>query len=416
MMLLWPFIVLLLAATLVALLFPLFRGRDTLETRDAFDANIFKDQLKTIDRELDEGQIEAEDAEAARLEISRKLLAAADKAEQQPSMKAAGRQMSRSTAITLALIVPLMAVGLYLKVGSPHLEDLPLETRARVAPVPKNKIAELIARAEQRLASKPDDGKGWEIMAPIYLRHEMFGKAESAYKNAIRLLGSNATRLSGLADSIILANDGIVSDEVLPTLKRAIKADANHPKPHFWMGLYYEQNSKFKQAEDLYTTLLEKSGAQVPWRATVVERLNEVRKKQGLPSTKIAGVKSTPVPEIKLGDALKADVGTSTAGKSPSSAGKPMSGPTADQVKQAGQMSVTDRQEMINNMVSRLSTRLYEEGGDINSWMRLVNVLNVQGKKDEAQKAVLAGKKNLSKDAQAMAQLDALAKRLGLGS
>lgn len=408
-MLLWPFIVLLLAATLAALLFPLFRGRDTLETRDAYDANIFKDQLKAIDRELDEGQIEAEDAESARLEISHKLLAAADKAEQQPSMKATGRQMSRSMAIALALTVPLMAVGIYLKVGSPHLEDLPLEARVRVAPVPKNKIAELIARAEQRLASKPDDGKGWEIMAPIYLRHQMYGKAENAYKNAIRLLGSNATRLSGMADSIILANDGIVSDEVLPTLKRAIKADVNHPKPHFWMGLYYEQNSKFKQAEDLYTTLLEKSAEQVPWRATVVERLNEVRKKQGLPSTKVAGVKTIPVPEIKLGDALKADAGKSTASK-------PMSGPTADQIREAGKMSVTDRQEMINNMVSQLSTRLYEEGGDINSWMRLVNVLNVQGKKDEAEKAVLAGKKNLSKDAQAMAQLDALAKRLGLGS
>ena len=404
-MLLWSIIIVLLLVTLTGILLPLYRGEDTLATREAYDANVFKDQLKAIDRELDEGQIEKQDAEAARIEISRKLLVSADKAETTPSMQAENRQLSRFMMATLALGIPLLAVGLYLQVGSPDLGDLPLEARAKTTPT-KTKITSLIARAEKRLVANPGDGNGWEIMAPIYLRHEMYGKAANAYKNAMRLLGTNADRLSGLADAMVLANDNIVGDDVLPILKRAIKADPDHPKPRFWMGLYFEQNNKLKQAEEVFTTLLKNTGAQAAWRPTVVGRLNEVRKKQGLPPTKIAGVAPTPSPPINLGNARK-------TAKAPQ--GAPLRGPSADDMKAASQMSAGDRQSMINSMVARLSTRLKEQGGDLKSWMRLVNVLNVQGKKAEARTAVQDAKKNLRND-KAAAQLDALAKRLQLGS
>jgi cytochrome c-type biogenesis protein CcmH len=94
---------------------------------------------------------------------------------------------------------------------------------------------------------------------------------------------------------------------------------------------------------------------------------------------------------------------------------QPLKGPSADDIKAAGQMSAGDRSTMINNMVARLSTRLKEQGGDLKSWMRLVNVLNVQGKKSEARAAVQDAKKNL-RNSSAAAQLDALAKRMQLGS
>ncbi len=401
-MLLWSIIIVLLFVTLAGLLLPLYRGEDTLTNREAYDANVFKDQLKAIDREQDEGQLEKQDAQSARVEISRKLLAAADKVEQQPSMQARSRQLSRFTAISLALGVPLFAIGLYLQVGSPQQGDLPLEARAKVTPG-NTRISALIARAEQRLEANPGDGNGWEVMAPIYLRHQMYGKASNAYQNALRLLGSSADRLSGLADAMVLANDNIVGDDVVPILRRAIKADPDHPKPQFWMGLYHEQNNKFKQAEEIFTSLLKKTSAKAAWRPTVVGRLNEVRKKQGLPPINIVGVEPAKQPAIKLGDARK-------------QSGAPLKGPSADDIQAAGQMSAGDRQAMISNMVARLSTRLKEEGGDLKSWMRLVNVLNVQGKKAEARAAVQDAKKNLRNNNNAAAQLDALAKRLQLGS
>ena len=107
------------------------------------------------------------------------------------------------------------------------------------------------------------------------------------------------------------------------------------------------------------------------------------------------------------------------AGRAP--AGRPVmsqapKGPSAADVRAAGQMSAGDRQSMINNMVSRLANRLHEQGGDVTSWMRLVKAYNVLGKKAEARKAVQSGKQNLGKDQGAIARLDALARQLGLGS
>ena len=351
-MLLWSIVAVLLLVTLAAMLFPLFRGRDTLETREAFDANIFKDQLKTIDRELDEGQIEEDDAESARIEISRKLLAAADKAEKTPILTSESRAMSRMTALTLGVLVPLSAIGFYLNVGSPNLPDRPLEARLKSAPA-QTKVAEIIARGEEMLARKPNDGRGWQIMASVYLRREMYGKARNAYNNAIRLLGPNAERLTGLADSMVLANGGNVPGEALPILKRAMKADPNHPKPRFWMGLYLEQGSKLKEAETIYTALLQKAANDVPWRPMVEERLNGVRKMRGLPGLKVAGTKSQQPPEIKLGDALK-------------KTGKPLKGPTSEDIRQAGKMSSGDRQAMITQYgCEALLTGLKDNGNDL---------------------------------------------------
>ncbi|MCF6199382.1 MAG: c-type cytochrome biogenesis protein CcmI [Hyphomicrobiaceae bacterium] len=396
-------IVVLIAGTLGAILVPLYKGGDTFLSRESFDANIFKDQLKAIDRELDNGQIDKEDAESARVEISRKILESSEKASKEPTFSAQGRELSRTSAIALAVVVPVLALGLYMKIGSPKVPDFPLEARLK-KPQVENRIAALISRAEQRLAKHPNDVRGWDIMGPIYLRNEMYGKATTAYENAIRLQEPTAKRLSGLAEAMILGNGGIVSDDVLPILRQAIKMDGNLPKPRFWIGLFYEQTGELGKADSTYAVLLKDTYEGMPWRPTVEARLNGVRKKLGLPSVKIAGIKAVQKPDILLGNAL------ANKGRMASSAAMP--GPTAQDVRQAGQMSVGDRKAMINAMVQRLADRLKSEGGDANSWLRLVNAYMVQGNRAKALAAVEAGKKNVSGDKQGVARLTAMGQQI----
>ena len=165
------------------------------------------------------------------------------------------------------------------------------------------------------------------------------------------------------------------------------------------MGLYHEQGSRFAKAEGIFTELLTKSDAKSSWRPTVSKHLNAVRKLQGKPLLQIAGIK--PSAKIKLGDAR---------------AKQGLKGPSAEDIKNAKNLSAGDRQAFIESMVARLSKRLYDQGGDVKSWMQLVRVLNVQGKTQEAQNAVVAAKKNLKNDKKAIAQLNAFVKQLGLGS
>ncbi len=409
-MLLWLMIVVLIAGTLGAILVPLLKGGDTFLSRESFDANVFKDQLKAIDRELDEGRIDKADAESARVEISRKVLEISDKVDKHPTFSAQGRELSRTSAMALALVVPFLAVGIYMKLGTPELPDFPLEARLKKSPV-ENKVASLIARAEQRLEKHPNDARGWEIMAPIYLRNKMFAKAKTAYENTIRLQEPNADRLSGLAEAMILGNGGIVSDDVLPILRQAIKMDGNLPKPRFWIGLFYEQTGQLGKADSTYAVLLKETYEGLPWRPTVEARLNGVRKKLGLPLVKIAGIKTVQKPDIPLGNAL-ASKGANTGRVA---GGPAMPGPSAADVRQAGQMSASDRKAMINAMVQRLADRLNSQGGDANSWLRLVNAYMVQGDKAKALAAVQAGKKNLSADKNGLASLAALERRISGG-
>ncbi len=409
-MLLWLMIVVLIAGTLGAILVPLFKGGDTFISRESFDANIFKDQLKAIDRELEEGRIDKAEAESARVEISRKILEASDKVEKRPTFSSQGRELSRTSALGLALVVPVLAIGLYMNIGNPELPDFPLEARLQKSPV-ENRIASLIARAEQRLEKHPNDARGWEIMAPIYLRNKMYGKAKTAYENAIRLQEPSADRLAGLAEAMILGNGGIVGDDVLPILRQAIKMDGNLPKPRFWIGLFYEQTGELGKADSTYAVLLKETYEDMPWRSTVQSRLNGVRNKLGLPVVKIAGIKSVQKPDIPLGNALASN----GAGNGRAMGGSAMPGPTAQDVRQAGQMSAGDRKAMISAMVQRLADRLNSQGGDANSWLRLVNAYMVQGNKAKALAAVQAGKKNLKADKKGVARLAALERQISGG-
>src|SRR5690606_36995137 len=111
---------------------------------------------------------------------------------------------------------------LYLLLGNPGMPDQPLE--ARLAN-PGNNIALLVAKAERHLAQNPNDGAGWDLLAPIYFRSMRLGDAEMAYRNAIRILGTNPARLAGLGETLVAANDGIVTEDARLAFEEAAKLD-----------------------------------------------------------------------------------------------------------------------------------------------------------------------------------------------
>ena len=73
---LWFVFALMTAAAIFAVLLPLGRGNE--QPAGGNEATVYRDQLAEIDRDLASGQIGATEAEAARVEIGRRLLAVAD--------------------------------------------------------------------------------------------------------------------------------------------------------------------------------------------------------------------------------------------------------------------------------------------------------------------------------------------------
>ncbi len=82
----------------------------------------------------------------------------------------------------------------------------------------------------------------------------------------------------------------------------------------------------------------------------------------------------------------------------------------------AQQLTEQQRAEMIAGMVDGLARRLERDGKDLAGWLRLVNAYAVLGRDGEARTALAKARKQLGGDDKAMAELTALAKRLGLNS
>ena len=286
------------------------------------------------------------------------------------------------------MALPLAALSLYLVYGSPRLPDQPLTARLE-DPASDKDLAVLVARVEARLREHPEEGEGWEVIAPVYMGARRYTDAAGAYRQAIRLLGELPKRLSGYGQALVLANDGVVSEDARRALERAIALDPNLIEPRLVLIIAKEQDGQYAAAADGWRALLATAPADAPWRRLVEQRLAD---DEGRLAGKPVGGKQE---------------GTSSAGPS---------GPGPDDVAAAQKMNPADRQAMIQTMVQRLADRLAQNGDDLAGWLKLVRAYTVLDRKDDAVKALKQAKTQFSGNAEALQQLDALAAELGLKS
>ncbi len=393
-MLIWFILACLTAAVLYVLLRPLLAVAEGEAPREAFDATVYRDQLGEIEADRARGLIGDSEAEAARLEIARRLLQA-DGRERSGAAVTSGTKPARAAAAVVAVAVPVMALGIYLLYGSPRLPDQPLQARLE-DPANSQNLAALVARVEARLREHPEEGEGWDVIAPVYLSAQRYQDAADAYGEAIRLLGPSAKRLSGQGQALVLANNGVVSEEARGLLTRALDLDQTLIEPRILLAIAKEQDGDFAGAIADWRALLDKAPADAPWRQMVEQRI----------AGDEAHLGGKAAPGQPISDAPVA------GGAAPGSGG----GPSAADVAAAETMNPADRQAMIETMVQRLAARLDQDGSDLGGWLKLVRAYSVLDRKDDALKALARARSQFSGNAEALQQLDQLAAELGLKS
>src|SRR5262245_12979677 len=119
---LWFVFALMTVAAMFAVLWPL--GRRYQSRPDSTESSVYRDQLAEIDRDLAGGLIGAAEAEQARIEISRRLLAATN--TETGAVVQPNTSLRRVVAVVALLGLPLAALAFYLPLGSPQLGDFPL--------------------------------------------------------------------------------------------------------------------------------------------------------------------------------------------------------------------------------------------------------------------------------------------------
>jgi cytochrome c-type biogenesis protein CcmH len=395
-MLLWIALALLTAAVLAWVLGPLARPVPVAEEQASAEAGaraVYRDQLAEIEAERGAGLIGVADAEAAKIEISRRLLASATRSEAAVVPDAAGPRAGMHhgrIALATAAAVPMLTLALYLAYGSPGVP----ETLAAQATAARGQaeLARMVAQVEARLREAPDDGKGWEVIAPVYLKLGRYADSAAAYTNAARLQGDSVKLLAGLAEASILARDGIVTEEARAAYEKLLKLEPGRVEPRFWLAVGKEQDGRFSDALADYTALLKEASPDSDYRDALEARLKEV-------SARIAA-----------GVGQEQDQGR---GKAQARASR---GPSSGDMEAAAQLSPEQRQQMVVGMVEGLAQRLKHDGKDLAGWQRLLRAYTVLGRHEDARAALAEARRNFEGDARALSDLSSLAATLGLGS
>jgi cytochrome c-type biogenesis protein CcmH len=448
---LWVVVALMTLAALGAVLWPL-RRRTGPGAADPNDVAVYRDQLAEIDRDRVSGLIAAAEAEAARVEISRRLLAAADRVQGAGTGGVAAARPRRFAAAAALVALPMGAIAFYLAIGSPGLPDEPLATRIAAAHN-DHSVQALFARVEAHLEQHPDDGRGWEVIAPIYMDLGRYDDAVKARENALRLLGATAEREAYLGEALTAAANGVVTAEAKTAFDRAIDRDKRDPTARFYQGLAAEQDGSRDDAKRIWGALLADAPEDAQWvpfvRAALarldgsaapaaaapagptagagdnamirgmVERLAARLRENGADpdgwvrlarSYKVLGEQARMEATIAdargalAGDPAKLatfEDGLKNLDNAPESAPAP-----SPAIAAAPAEAPADQDQMIRGMVERLAARLSQNGSDVNGWIMLVRSYLVLGERERADAAAAAARAAIGANTDERRRLD----------
>ncbi|WP_343314778.1 c-type cytochrome biogenesis protein CcmI [Brucella sp. BE17] len=365
-----------LMATLAVLL-PLTRSKQAFLSAQKNDLEVYRDQLREVGLDAARGMIDRQSAEQARVEISRRILNTEKASRTFSAVEtsvASAQSKARITALSAVLAVPLIAWSVYPLFGKPDMPSMPLAERLAAAPN-SGSVDELVARAEAHLAQNPGDVRGWDVLAPIYMRLGRYPDALNAYRTSIRIAGESFPRLLGLGEALTSVSGGTVTAEAEGFFRKAAELEPNDVRPQFYLAQGEMQDGHPDVAIKRLQGFLDKAPADAPWRGRVEEAI-----------ARIGGSK----PDMQAAP----------------------KGPNAEDIDAAASLSAQDRQAMVEGMVQRLDESLTQDGQNLDGWKRLVRSYMILNRRDAALDALNRGMAALENEKRA--ELLSFAAQLGL--
>jgi len=343
--------------------------------RDVTTANsdiaVYKDQLSEVERDLARGILTEADAEAVRVEVSRRLLEADNRSSDREFDQ---KGQSGVGIVIVALVVVGGGLGTYAWLGAPGYGDMPMQTRlatleAARATRPGQGAAEaevrdqlprpeapdpafltLMEQLRSAVAERPNDIQGLTFLAQYEARVGNFAEARAAQEQLVAVKSDTATiadRLT-LIDIMVFSTGGYVSPEAEAVLRNVLGEAPESGAARYYLGLVEAQAGRADRAFPIWAQLLEDSPPSAPWVPVVRAEILDVAFAAGVMNYKIPVIPGQPALSQK-------------------------------DINAANDMTPQERAEMIQSMVGRLSDRLATEGGPPEDWARLISTLGVLG-------------------------------------
>jgi len=366
----WLIVALLALAVIAVLLWPILKKPAAAPDRAAYDLNVFQDQLKEVDRDVERGVLTPEQAESARLEIQRRILAA-DKAPAE-AQASDSRRKRIALAAVVAVAVPALAAVIYLQVGSPN----PQVAERQNAEAEMNQMLEELAA---RVAQAPDDVDAVTLLARSYAMVGRFKESVEVYKKLLQM-DASAENYAGFGEAVVFLSEGKVTKDSHDAFVRALTIDRGEPRARFYLGLEQADKNQPHNAIATWRELIADAPPGAEWATMVTEQMAGVAKTANIPPMTVEpkhALDFVPREEVALAKVM-------TAG--------PMAAPRRAPAPPSPADMPAEAQAQVQQMVAGLAKRLETEPDDYNGWVMLgrsyVVLKNFEGAKTAYGKAV----------------------------
>jgi len=371
----------------MALAGPLLRRNPAPAARAEYDMTVFRDQLKEIERDAAQGLLDAETAEAARLEVQRRMLAADTELQAGSGAAAGSGGPRRLTAVLIGAGVPLAAAALYIVLGSPTQPDQPFAARdlpaeqvaAQTAARPEAnpEMTAMVGRLAERLQGNPDDIEGWLLLGRSYISMERFADALNAFARARKIADGRTDVEIAYAEALILTGQMKVTDDAA-AIFRAVRDKAPFdPKARYYLGLKKAQAGDVKGALQDWADLVAISSEDAPWVPVVRQQIARAAEELKIDPLTITMSEDARMLLAQQPPVLRPSTPIMPPAETAGPNAQP--GPSREQMEAAQDMTAEDRDAMIRGMVQRLAERLKENPDDLAGWTRLERAYRVLG-------------------------------------
>ena len=285
MILFWLICIALTAIALAFVMPPLWQRNAASPAHDDKEANIevYRDQLSELEADRDNGSISQEQYSIERDEIERRLLEDVGISTLQAENKAVAAS-GRRFAYALALAIPVLAAGLYFKIGSPDVITATTAMPSRQAAPNRGmrsqqEIEANVDALAKRLEQNPNDANGWRMLGRSYLTLEKYKEAAIAFARASALRPDDADLLADYAFALGMANGQRLSGQPQELIDKALKLDPENPKALELAGTAAYEAKKYTEAIGYWERLLKKS-SDAELTTALTERINRAKAMQ----------------------------------------------------------------------------------------------------------------------------------------
>lgn len=282
----WMVVALLLAGALLFVVPPLLRsgGGKTIASQREISLQIHRDQLADLQRDRAEGLISQEQYESGKRELERRVLdetAALDAARPAP-------QSGRWVGIAVALAVPAIALGLYLKLGNldglnPPAPELAQGGQVDAHSVSPQQIEAMVAKLADKLKQDPDNPEGWQMLARASLYMQRYDEASRAFAEYVKRVPGDAQALADYADALAMAKGRKLIGEPEGIIAKALAADPNNIKALALAGSVEFDKQAYAKAVAHWEKILTLVPAESPIAQSMKNGIAEARAKGKLP-------------------------------------------------------------------------------------------------------------------------------------